>query len=275
MDIIIISIIVVTVIFFILHSWFRRIDRGTVKRQDEEVIHKVYLTLDDGPSPYTEEILDILDRYDVKATFFVVGKESDADKDALRQIVEKGHSLGVHSYSHKYDEIYASVEDFAADYVKLRSYLKDVTGVTSNIYRFPGGSSNTVSRINIKKCVDYLKGQGVRYFDWNVDSGDSSRVLLSADMLVENSLNGIQNRETTIILLHDLVTKPTTVQALPMIIESILVMDNTVILPITEDTETVQHRISQFNKYINRIKKMIKNAVKSAKGMLTHTPNEI
>lgn len=215
---------------------------------DEAVIHKVYLTFDDGPSPNTEEILDILDRYDVKATFFVVGKESDADKEALMQIVERGHSLGMHSYSHKYVEIYASVEDFATDFVKLRSYLEDVTGVTSNIYRFPGGSSNTVSRIDMQEFADYLESWDVQFFDWNVSSGDGGRILLTADTLVKNSLEGIGSRETSIILLHDSAAKPTTVQALPVIIENILAMENTVILPITEDTEPVQHIHNDNNK---------------------------
>lgn len=235
--------ILAAAVFFIFHSRSCKIRRGAAWRQDKAVIHKVYLTFDDGPSPHTEEILNILDRYGVKATFFVVGTESIANPEALRQIVKQGHSLGVHSYSHKYAEIYASVEDFIKDLTRLRSYLENVTGVVSNIYRFPGGSSNTVSHIDMKEFVDCLESLGMRYFDWNVDSGDSGPVPLSADDLVKNSLNGIQSRETSMILLHDLVTKSTTVQALPMIIEGILAMEDTVILAITEDTDTVHHRI--------------------------------
>ena len=207
----------------------------------EPVIHKVYLTFDDGPSTNTKKILDILDEYDVKATFFVVGKESDWAKEALVDIVERGHTLGMHSYSHQYTSIYASVEDFAEDFVKLRGYLEDVTGIISNVYRFPGGSSNTISDLDMHEFANYLESWNVLFFDWNAASGDGGQKLLTVNELLKNSLAGIEGRETTIILLHDSAAKPTTVDALPIIIESILAMENTVILPITEDTKPVQH----------------------------------
>lgn len=208
---------------------------------EEPTVHKVYLTFDDGPSSNTGKILDILDRYDVKATFFVVGKESEADKEALVQIVERGHTLGMHSYSHKYAEIYSSEEEFAADFEKLRSYLEEVTGVTCDVYRFPGGSSNTVSSLDMHVFMNYLDSQGVRFFDWNVSSGDASSTQLSAATLAKNATRGIEKQDTSIILMHDAAGKPTTVEALPTIIENILAMENTVILPITEETEPVQH----------------------------------
>lgn len=214
---------------------------GQEENDIEPVIHKVYLTFDDGPSTNTERILDILDEYDVKATFFVVGKESDWAKEALVDIVERGHTLGMHSYSHQYTSIYASVEDFAEDFVKLRGYLEDVTGIISNVYRFPGGSSNTISNLDMHEFANYLESWNVQFFDWNAASGDGGQKLLTVNELVRNSLTGIEGRETTIILLHDAVGKPTTVDALPVIIERILAMENTVILPITEDTKPVQH----------------------------------
>lgn len=206
-----------------------------------EPAHKVYLTFDDGPSIYTEDILEILDRYNVKATFFVVGKESEAAKEALTMIVDGGHTLGMHSYSHKYAELYRSVEDFAQDFVKLQSYLYEVTGVESRTYRFPGGSSNTVSDIDMQEFADYLESQGVQFYDWNVSSGDGGSRLLSVDALVRNCTEEIQNNQTSVILLHDSADKRTTVEALPIIIENILAMEDTVILPITEDTVPVQH----------------------------------
>lgn len=204
-------------------------------------IHKVYLTFDDGPSANTKKILDILDEYNVKATFFVVGKEGQWAKDALVDIVERGHTLGMHSYSHKYAEIYSSLEAFAEDFVKLRGYLEEVTGVISNVYRFPGGSSNTASNLNMRGFAEYLESWDVCFYDWNAASGDGGRKLLTVDELVKNSLEGIENRGTTIILMHDAVSKSTTVEALPKIIENILAMENTVILPITEETKPVQH----------------------------------
>jgi len=206
-----------------------------------EPAHKVYLTFDDGPSIYTEDILAILDRYDVKATFFVVGKESDQAKESLSMIVDGGHTLGMHSYSHKYSQLYQSVEDFADDFVKLQSFLYDVTGVESKVYRFPGGSSNTVSNIDMQEFADYLEGQGVQFYDWNISSGDGGSILLPVNTLVKNCTEDIPNQDISIILLHDSADKRTTVEALPIIIEDILAMEDTVLLPITEDTVPVQH----------------------------------
>lgn len=203
--------------------------------------HKVYLTFDDGPSKYTEEILDILDQYDVKATFFVVGKDSDSARRSMQDIVDRGHTLGMHSYSHKYSEIYKSPEDFAADYEKIWNYVYETTGVESTVYRFPGGSSNSVSRIDMEEFADYLDTRGVRFFDWNISSGDGGSRLLSVETLVENCTADIERFGTSVILMHDAASKPTTVEALPEIIEKILALDDTVILPITEDTELVQH----------------------------------
>lgn len=209
--------------------------------EQEQSTHKVYLTFDDGPSIYTEDILEILDRYGVKGTFFVVGKESDTAREALTMIVDGGHTLGMHSYSHKYAELYQSVEDFADDFVKLQSYLYEVTGVKSRFYRFPGGSSNTVSAIDMQEFADYLESQNVQFYDWNISSGDGGSKLLSVEALVRNSLEGIEDNGTSVILFHDSADKRTTVEALPIIIENILAMEDTVILPITEETVPVQH----------------------------------
>ena len=93
------------------------------EKADIEEKKKVYLTFDDGPSANTDEILDILRQYDVKATFFVVGKTDEASKEAYRRIVEEGHTLGMHSYSHVYDLVYSSREEFESDMLKLQSYL--------------------------------------------------------------------------------------------------------------------------------------------------------
>lgn len=211
------------------------------ERPLEDYKHRVYLTFDDGPSIYTDEILDILDRYDIKATFFVVGKESDSAKEALCRIVEEGHTLGMHSYSHKYKEVYRSVDAFAEDFWKLRDYLYEVTGVESSVYRFPGGSSNTVSSIDMWEFADYLDSQDVVFFDWNISSGDAGSTLLDVDTLVKNCTAGITQKENSVILMHDSADKHTTVEALPIIIENILALEDTVILPITENTEPVQH----------------------------------
>ncbi len=218
-------------------------ENGQPEEPEPEITaaHKVYLTFDDGPSVYTDDILDILDRYNVKATFFVVGKDTDSAREAMQEIVDRGHTLGMHSYSHKYNDIYSSVEDFAQDFTKIRDYIYEITGVESTVYRFPGGSSNTISDMDMHDFADYLDTQDVRFFDWNISSGDGGKELLTVEALVENSTADIEKFETSVILMHDAASKSTTVEALPIIIENILALEDTVILPITDETELVQH----------------------------------
>lgn len=115
-------------------------------------IRRVYLTFDDGPSANTDRILDILAQYGVKATFFVVGKEGYTDQ--YRRIVEDGHTLAMHSYSHRYNEVYASLDSYKADLTKLHDYLYELTGEDCRFVRFPGGSSNTVSKVSMWDLID-------------------------------------------------------------------------------------------------------------------------
>ena len=211
--------------------------------EEEENRKKIYLTFDDGPSSNTDEILDILKAYDVKATFFVVGKTDEASRKAYRRIVEEGHTLGMHSYSHSYEDIYASEEDFQTDMKKLQEYLYELTGVWPRFYRFPGGSSNTVSNIDMQKLADWLTDQGVTYFDWNVASGDAVSRELPAETLLANCLAGIRNQQSCVVLMHDAANKDTTVEALPEIISEIRLQEDAVFLPITDDTVPVQHTI--------------------------------
>ncbi|HKM04707.1 MAG TPA: polysaccharide deacetylase family protein [Lachnospiraceae bacterium] len=220
-------------------------DVGDTKSDDirkiEDQRRKVYLTFDDGPSSNTASILDILEEYGVKATFFVVGKEEKQFLLLYQRIVEDGHTLGMHSYSHKYKDIYATVESFADDLIKLQDYLFEITGVKCTLYRFPGGSSNTVSNVEMKELIQCLKENGIMYFDWNISSKDATSPSLTTRQIADNVINSIKDYKNAVVLLHDSADKNTTVEALPIIIERILEMDNTVILPITEDTIPVQH----------------------------------
>lgn len=202
-------------------------------------IKRVYLTFDDGPSSNTDRILDILDQYGVKATFFVVGKEGYAEQ--YKRIVEEGHTLGMHSYSHKYNEIYASLDAYKQDLTKLHDFLYELTGEDCDIVRFPGGSSNTISKVDMWDLIDYLNEEDMVYFDWNVSSGDAAKGYISANQIVGNVLNNINNYNNVVILFHDAAGKNTTVDALPSIIEKILESENTVLLPISKDTVRVQH----------------------------------
>lgn len=216
-------------------------------RENEETddMISVYLTFDDGPSAETDRILDILKEYNVKATFFVIGKTDENSVKAYQRIVEEGHTLGMHSYSHQYAQVYASQEAFEDDLTSLQDYLFSITGMESTFYRFPGGSSNKVSKIPMSDLIQCLKERNIVYFDWNVSSGDASGTQLSSQTIINNVMNGINGaHKNYVVLFHDSAAKKTTVDALPEIIEQILAMEHTQILPITGDTEPVQHRIN-------------------------------
>lgn len=134
----------------------------------------IYLTFDDGPSSYTNTLLDILKKYNVKATFFVTSNGSD---DTIKRSFQEGHSIGIHSYSHKYNEIYKSEEAFFKDVDKVNERIKRITGEYSRILRFAGGSSNTVSRFNkgiMTRLSKEVELKGYKYFDWNVSSSDTA-----------------------------------------------------------------------------------------------------
>ena len=207
------------------------------------MIHKVYLTFDDGPSIYTDEILDILDRYHVKATFFVVGKDGSEAEEALQRIVEDGHTLGMHSYSHKYKELYESLDSFAEDFARIRDDIYQATGVESIYYRFPGGSSNTVSNIDMHEFIDYLDSQGVEYFDWNVSSGDAAGTPASSGQIYNNVTSALRHDRSNVVLMHDAGAKGTTADALPDIIRYCLANGYS-IQPITPATKPVHHGIA-------------------------------
>lgn len=216
------------------------IDDGSSSEEDA-AIRKVYLTFDDGPSGNTNRILDILAEYDVKATFFVVGKEEEEYQVLYKRIVEEGHTLAMHSYSHKYSEIYQSVESYSADLSKLQEFLYDTTGVWCRYCRFPGGSSNTVSRVDMHELIAYLDDQDMTYFDWNISSGDATTSYLSASDIIRNCTVNLREYDEAIILMHDASNKNSTVEALPRLIETIQAMEDTKIVPITDDTERIHH----------------------------------
>ena len=177
----------------------------------------------------------------MKATFFVVGRTDDNSVALYKRIVEEGHTLAMHSYSHRYNEIYKSQESFVEDMEKLQEYLYEVTGIWPRFYRFPGGSSNTVSSVAMQKLMAYLNENGITYFDWNISSGDASNVQISADNIVDNCINGLGDKSECMILMHDATEKKTTVEALPEVIHRIQESGNYEFLPITDSTAPIQH----------------------------------
>lgn len=218
-------------------------DLSDVSVNPELVYEKIaYLTFDDGPSENTGNILDILDKYNVKATFFVNGKEGEVHEERYRQIVERGHSIGLHSYTHNFSQVYESIESFSQDTERIHTYIQTVTGVDTHLYRFPGGSSTTRTT-HMQEYIDYIHSNGYEYFDWNVSSGDASSVSMSPEAIVENVMNGVTGKNRIIVLMHDSAAKDTTVEALPIIIEN-LFNEGYEILPIVETTTPVHHAVN-------------------------------
>lgn len=213
---------------------------ATESLAQSEDIPVVYLTFDDGPSPNSNKILDILDDYGIKATFFVVGREDDTSANIYRRIVDEGHTLGMHSYTHIYSKLYASEDSFTSDLNRIHDLLLDRTGVDCKLYRFPGGSSNHVSNVDVHKLINILDERGIRYYDWNVANRDATGVTYTADELVENVISNVVEYKTTVVLMHDVSGKETTVESLPKLIEELQAM-GVVILPITDSTPLIQH----------------------------------
>jgi len=204
----------------------------------------IYLTFDDGPSSNTTKILDILKEQNIKATFFVVNYGSWYD-DVVRRIVNEGHTIALHSYTHQYKLIYSSEDAYFDDLYKLRDRVKETTGIESNIIRFPGGSSNTISSFNkgiMTRIVKLVKEKGFHYFDWNVDSRDAGGAK-NRDEVYNNVINNLMRNRNNVVLMHDLGSNNKTIEALPDIISNAKSKGYT-FSKITYDTPMVVHGIN-------------------------------
>lgn len=209
---------------------------------ESEGTRKAYLTFDDGCSEQTDRILDILAQYGLKATFFVTKQEGEENAARYRRIVAEGHSIGLHSVSHNYKTVYANLESYISDVEGIRQFVLDTTGVDSHLYRFPGGSSNTVSQFPIEDCIRYLKQNGYRYYDWNIDTSDAVNHRMTAQELADRALStAVDKYHNCVILMHDSASQGTTVEALPYIIDGLRARGME-ILPITGNTPLVQHK---------------------------------
>lgn len=184
-----------------------------------DVDNIVYLSFDDGPSERTPELLEVLDCYDVKATFFVVGGESEICRQWMRDIVEAGHTIGVHSYTHNYTAIYDSVEAYLEDFAKEYYLIQDATGVAPQIFRFPGGSINAYNGHIYQEIISEMTRRGFVYFDWNRQTGDAVRSNVPAQTLVDNALDRADSMRRVFLLAHDNTRFTNVVEALPKIIE--------------------------------------------------------
>ena len=163
----------------------------------------IYLTFDDGPGPYTKKLLEILKKYDVKATFFVINSDY---ANLIGDIVEGGHAVGIHSVTHSYSEIYASPDAFFHDLLTMQQIIYEESGVKTYLMRFPGGSSNTVSRFSpgiMTYLTQAVEDMGFTYFDWNVDSNDAGGAK-DWEEVFDNVKKGVQGRRISVVLQHDI-----------------------------------------------------------------------
>ncbi|MDD6190228.1 MAG: polysaccharide deacetylase family protein [Firmicutes bacterium] len=209
----------------------------------------IYLTFDDGPSlSSTPEILDILKKYKIHGTFFIINYGDDKNKLAIvKRAIKEGNTVALHSYSHDYSRIYKSSDVFMDNLKQLHDKLKNDTGYEAFCMRFPGGSSNTISKNYCSGIMTELAGkvqeEGYLYNDWNVDSTDASGNNVPADRLIASVKKECSKNTFNVVLMHDTDAKATTVKALPEIIEWGL-EEGYSFKAITKDSPTFHHRIN-------------------------------
>lgn len=188
-----------------------------------------YLTFDDGPSKNTELILDILKENNVHATFFIISPYIEPHIQFVKRAYEEGNAIGNHTADHEFKYVYTCEESFFKSFNKQQEFIKEVTGSDCTIFRFPGGSNNTIVKNSrgkdfTKNITFKLNEVGVNVYDWNVDSGDAKGNNIPASTLIQNVSREIKDKDgnyknPAIILMHDCMTKNTTVEALPEIIK--------------------------------------------------------
>lgn len=189
----------------------------SLKDSREIVDSKIaYLTFDDGPTcVVTDDLLNVLKKENVKATFFVVGKEIDGNESILKRMYNEGHGIGLHTYSHNFKKIYRSTEYFIDEMWKTSHKIEEVTGFAPKIIRFPGGSSKRLNSYNLEE----LHKNHFKVYDWNVNISDGINPNLAVSQLIKNSKIISGNKNTAILLLHCNSNNKNTVKALPEIIK--------------------------------------------------------
>ena len=203
----------------------------------------VYLTFDDGPGAYTAQLLDVLDKYGVKVTFFVTNQYPSYQK-LIAQEAQRGHTVAIHTYSHNYSQVYSSVNAYFNDLEKMSAICEAQTGKKPTIIRFPGGTSNAISKNYCKGIMTQLRQEveirGYYYCDWNVDSNDAGGAR-TASAVAENVIAGIKDHNVSVVLQHDV--HKYSVEAVDEIIAWGLANGYT-FLPLDESSPMVHHRVN-------------------------------
>ena len=181
-----------------------------------------YLTFDDGPDEtVTPQVLDILKKYGIKGTFFTIHNGSKKADQLYKRIVNEGHTIAAHSYTHDYEQIYQSVDSFLEDFSKISDHIEKVTGVKPELFRFPGGSINYFNAGVYRQIIGEMIRRGYVYYDWNVSAEDAVRAGVSAGDIKRYALAGSSNMNKKIVLMHDGAGHKNTAEALPGIIEGL------------------------------------------------------
>ncbi|GAS85213.1 polysaccharide deacetylase [Paenibacillus amylolyticus] len=175
----------------------------------------VYLSFDDGPGNHTREVLDILRKEQVPATFFVLGEQAERYPELIRALVEDGHALGNHTFNHQYEQLYSDFKVFWKQIKQTEEVLERITGFRPNLVRAPGGTYGHFDQ----SYFDLLQLGGYTVMDWNVDSGDSKRKGVPAKEILSNSTKVPAGARSVIVLMHDGGAHAETVKALPGIIK--------------------------------------------------------
>lgn len=207
------ALLVLFVLSFILGA--PQMAKAKAQSEDKPAEGKtVYLTFDDGPSKYTSQVLDILVKENVKATFFVLGEQAKSRPDLIKRIVKEGHQLGNHSYNHNYKELYSDFRTFWQQIQKTEQILNEIVGERPSMIRAPGGTFGNFDQT----YFDYLEQAGYSLYDWHVDSNDSKRRNVPASEIINSVKRGSLKKEL-IVLMHDGGGHAETVKALPSIIK--------------------------------------------------------
>lgn len=209
-----------------------------VSEKDSQEGKIVHLTFDDGPSQNTPKVLDILDKYDIKATFFVVYNDEEPACNYYKEIVDRGHTLAIHTASHNYKQIYASVDAYLEDFNKIYTYVYEQTGVRPTLFRYPGGSTNCLSYSAGPAIMEEMERRGFIYYDWNVSSGDGGNQATRSS-IYDWVTSKAANLNESVVLMHDSGGKGETVAALPSVIET-LQEKGCIFKPLTYSDKPVQ-----------------------------------
>lgn len=210
-------------------------DEPITTQSDEKVI---YLTFDDGPAgKVTENVLNTLKKHDIKATFFLIGSQIKGQEDILKRMVDEGHTLGLHSMTHNRDSLYSSNAGFIKEMKATQDVILQATNIKATVLRFPFGCNNSTYKLK-ESLVNTIHDNGMKIYDWNLDSGDGANSYASPDTFINKSCSS--NKNEIVLLMHCGYINKNSAIALEPIIKHYKNKGYT-FKAITEDTPEVYH----------------------------------